>query len=108
MTPNACMAQYLATSRFGDLLRVRHLGKLMRTVAQIIWFLVTFLSLLGLTTLAMASFLQGTFTPEQFGYEVGRKAIWLLVASFVIVALASRRGWLPGVSSRSSGHGPSA
>lgn len=81
----------------------------MRAVAVTIWLLVTFLSLLGLTTLAMASVLQGTFTPEQFGYAVGRKAIWLLIATFAIVAIASRRGWLPGVSPRGSGHGgPSA
>jgi hypothetical protein len=74
----------------------------MRVVTQIIWFLVIFLSLLGLTTLVMASFIHGLISPEQFGYEVGRKAIWLMIASFVIVALASKYGWLPGIAAQVS------
>ena len=69
----------------------------MRVLVQIIWFVVIFMSLLGLAALVVASSLPDPMSPQHFGYAVGRYAIWLLVAAAVIVALCSHRGWLPGL-----------
>jgi hypothetical protein len=74
----------------------------MRLLLQIVWFVVIFFSLLGLTALVVASFLPDPMSPAQFGYAVGRYAIWLLLSSAVIVGFSSSRGWLPGVQRRRS------
>ena len=69
----------------------------MRALLQIVWFVVIFLSLLGLTAIVVASFLSNPMSPQQFGYAVGRYAIWLLIAAGIIVWLSSSHGWLPGI-----------
>jgi hypothetical protein len=69
----------------------------MRLLLQVVWFVVIFLSLLGLTALVVASFLPDPMSPAQFGYAVGRYAVWLLLLAVVIVAFSSSRGWLPGI-----------
>ncbi|MGH8039889.1 MAG: hypothetical protein ACRES5_21155 [Pseudomonas sp.] len=73
-----------------------------RRALHFIWFLITFLSLLGLTTLVIASFLPAQVSPGQLGYAVGRHGLWLLMASAIIVWLASSRDWLPGPGRNSS------
>jgi hypothetical protein len=69
----------------------------MRVLLHIVWFVVIFLSLLGLTALVVASFLSNPMSPEQFGYAVGRYATWLLILTGIILWLSSGRGWLPGL-----------
>ena len=67
----------------------------MRALLHIVWFAVIFLSLLGLTALVVASFLPNPMSPEQFGYAVGRHAVWLFIVTGIILWLSSGRGWLP-------------
>jgi hypothetical protein len=69
-----------------------------RVFLQIVWFVVLFLGLFGLTTLVVASFLQGPIYPEQFGYAVGRYVLWPLLLAGVLVIVGSPRGWLPGIA----------
>ena len=69
----------------------------MRVLFHAIWGIVIFFSLMGLTTLVIASSLDSAVSPEQLGYMVGRKLFWLLGGTALILFTASARGWLPGL-----------
>lgn len=69
----------------------------MQVLSHAIWGIVIFLVLTGFTTLVIASALDSAVSPEQLGYLVGRKILWLLGGTGLILFVCSTSGWLPGL-----------
>ncbi|WMJ69209.1 hypothetical protein [Stenotrophomonas sp. 24(2023)] len=74
----------------------------MRILFHVIWGTVVFLALLGLATLVIVSTLDSPISAGQLGYKAGQHFFWLLGGTALILLLASRYGWLPGLRRRST------